>query len=70
MIAEVTAGQEVGRSALIGAHAAKGRFTGTLLKLGLGCVMFVIVVVKGLPIGGAKGAVPNIAAPQTVPAMR
>lgn len=70
MIAELTAGQEVGRSAMIGVHAAKGRFTGTLAKLALGCVMFVLVVVKGLPIGGARAAAPNIAAPQTVPATR
>ena len=72
MIAELSGGQEVGRSALIGVSAARGRFTGTLLKLGFGCVMFVIIFVKGLPIGGAKapGPVPVIAAPQTAPANR
>ena len=72
MIAELTAGKEVGRSALIGVHAARGRFTGTLLKLGFGCVMFVIVFVKGLPIGGSKapGPAPVIAAPQTAPTAR
>jgi hypothetical protein len=60
MIAELTAGQEVGRSALIGLHAARGRFTGTLIKLGFGCVMFVIVVVKALPIGAAAAAPPHL----------
>jgi uncharacterized protein YqgC (DUF456 family) len=68
MIAELTAGQQVGRSALIGVHAAKGRFTGTLLKLGFGCVMFVIVVVKALPVGGS--ATPARAVPQTFPVMK
>ena len=70
MIAEMTAGQHLGRSALIGVHAARGRFTGTLLKLGLGCVMFVVVVVKGLPVGAAKTTPLVAPQPQTVPALR
>ena len=59
MIAELTAGQEVGRSALIGVHAARGRFTGTLIKLGFGCVMFVIVAVKGFPSAGKRSRPPH-----------
>lgn len=70
MIAEMSGGREVGRSALIGAHAAKGRFTGTLLKLGLACVMFVIIAVKGFPVGGAKAALPIASPPNTTTTQR
>ena len=52
MVAEMLAGQEAGKSALIGVGAAQGRLYGTLLKLGSGCILMILMLVATLPWGG------------------
>jgi len=52
--AEILGGQEALQSARIGFGAAKGRLLGTLAKLTLGCVMVVIALGAGLPLGKHK----------------
>ena len=64
IIGELSGGGELGRSAWVGVAAARGRFTGTLVKLGFGCVMFVVILVMGFPLGrGNAAAAPALSAP-------
>jgi uncharacterized protein len=57
MLAELmVSGKEVGRSAMIGYGAAKGRLYGTLVKFGFGCLIFLLSLVAALPTGKAKAA--------------
>ncbi|HXE55071.1 MAG TPA: DUF456 domain-containing protein [Tepidisphaeraceae bacterium] len=72
-IGELSGGRHVGHSALIGLSATKGRLVGTFQKLGLGCVMFVITMLVGLPIGrhktpGPANSATTTTAPATAPA--
>jgi uncharacterized protein YqgC (DUF456 family) len=76
MIGELAFGREITHSLKIGFGAAKGRLFGTFIKLGFGCVMLMITMAVGLPIGGRK-AVPGktvapvtTVAPSTAPATR
>lgn len=64
-IGELSGGRHVGHSALIGVSAAKGRLVGTFQKLGLGCIMFVIAMLVGLPVSRHKKPAPAIIAPST-----
>ena len=70
MLAELlVSGKEVGRSAMIGYGAAKGRLYGTLLKFGFGCLIFLLALIAALPTGRAKAVLPvPIAPPTTAPA--
>jgi uncharacterized protein YqgC (DUF456 family) len=76
MIGEFAFGREITHSLKIGFGAAKGRLFGTFIKLGFGCVMLVITMGVGLPIGGRKpagatGVVPvRISPPITTQAAR
>jgi hypothetical protein len=76
MIGEFAFGREITHSVKIGFGAAKGRLFGTFIKLGFGCVMLMITMAIGLPIGGRKaapgktGAPVTTAAPSTAPATR
>lgn len=65
LIGELSGGRNVGRSALIGVGAAKGRLLGTLAKVALGGFMIVIAMWMALPIGGK----PKIASPTTMPSV-
>jgi uncharacterized protein YqgC (DUF456 family) len=49
MIGELSGGREVGRSAVVGFGAAKGRLFGTLAKFGLGGIMLAITLWMALP---------------------
>ena len=49
VIGELSGGAEGWRSAAVGLSAAKGRFVGTFLKLGIGAVMVVISLWEGFP---------------------
>jgi uncharacterized protein YqgC (DUF456 family) len=63
MIGEFAFGREITHSLKIGFGAAKGRLFGTFIKLGFGCVMLVITMGVGLPIGGRKSAPSKLIAP-------
>ena len=54
MLGEYAFGREIGHSLKVGFGAAKGRLFGTFIKLGFGCVMLVITMGVGLPLGGCK----------------
>src|SRR3954451_3930135 len=56
-------GKEVGRSAMIGYGAAKGRLYGTLVKFGFGCLIFLLSLIAALPTGKAKATNPTPALP-------
>jgi uncharacterized protein YqgC (DUF456 family) len=49
MAGELVGGKDVGRSAMIGVGAAKGRAYGTLLKLAFGCVIAVVSLIVSIP---------------------
>ena len=66
IIGELSGGRELGRSAWIGVAAAKGRFTGAMIKLGFGCLFFVIVLVTGFPMGRRHLSGPGVR-PATAP---
>lgn len=65
MIGELSGGREVGSAAWVGVSAARGRFVGTLLKLGFGCVMSVVIVWTALPLQGRRAAPGLTTAPAT-----
>jgi uncharacterized protein YqgC (DUF456 family) len=52
-------GEKPWHSLQVGAGAATGRFLGIVSKLAFGVVMFLIVLIAGLPIGGAAPASAN-----------
>jgi uncharacterized protein len=67
----LVSGKAVGRSAMIGYGAAKGRLYGTLLKFGFGCLIFLLALIAALPTGKAKGVLPvPLAPPTSAPAAR
>ena len=68
MIAELSSGREVGRSAIIGVGAATGRLKGTFLKLGFGLLMLVIALGAALPVRRHAPAPVRIPSAQTQPA--
>ena len=69
MLGELIAGRELGKSAWVGVGAAKGRLFGTFIKLGFGCVMLVVILAIGIPIGRHQAIAGPIAPPtRTLPA--
>jgi uncharacterized protein YqgC (DUF456 family) len=68
MLAELMfSGKEVGRSAMIGYGAAKGRLYGTLVKFGFGCLIFLLSLIAALPTGKAKAKTTTNPAPVVPP---
>lgn len=68
MAGELIVGRELGHSASVGFGAAKGRLFGTLIKLGFGLLMLVIILAVGAPIGRRKAlAGPVATPPRTLP---
>ncbi len=68
---ELMLGNDVGRSLRIGLGAAKGRFTGIVLKVTIGVTMFVTSVYFALPLGSRWSPPPRrlaATAPATAPA--
>jgi uncharacterized protein len=67
----LVSGKQVGRSAMIGYGAAKGRLYGTLLKFGFGCLIFLLALIAALPTGKARAVLPvPLARPTSAPAAR
>ncbi len=53
--AELLVGKEVTHSTRVGLHAAKGRFMGTLIKLGFGFVIMVLALWRCFPHNSSAG---------------
>jgi uncharacterized protein YqgC (DUF456 family) len=49
MLLEVLGGKQIGRSALIGYGAARGRLVGSFVKFTIGCVIFLIAMIVAIP---------------------
>jgi len=59
MIGEFSMGREITHSAVIGFGAARGRLFGTMIKMGFGCMMLLIIMGVGFPIHGYKASPPT-----------
>ena len=64
---ELMLGQPLSQSVLIGYGAAKGRFTGIIAKVAIGCVMFVITFFAAFPIHAKNPAPMSTTRPTTSP---
>ena len=49
MLLEVLGGKQIGRSALIGYGAARGRLVGSFVKFTIGCVILLIAMIVAIP---------------------
>jgi len=67
MIGELSGGREVGRSAVVGFGAAKGRLFGTLAKLGLGGIMLAVTLWMAFPYAHHARAATASTRPATAP---
>ncbi len=56
MVGELVVGKDVGRSAIIGVGAAKGRAYGTVLKMAFGFAIVMISLVVSIPWPSRDGA--------------
>ena len=69
LIAELTAGKEMGQSMLIGVGAVKGRLLGILFKLMFGCVMILITMAYGWPSHTVRLTRPVVTTPVVAPTL-
>jgi uncharacterized protein YqgC (DUF456 family) len=67
MIGELSGGREVGRSAVVGFGAARGRLFGTLAKLGLGGIMLSVTLWMAFPYAHHARAALATTRPATAP---
>jgi uncharacterized protein YqgC (DUF456 family) len=59
MLGQLTKHQDLEHSTRVGFGAAKGTLVGILLKLVIGCVIFLFAAWRALPIGGAPATQPQ-----------
>ncbi len=64
MIAQLTVASDVGHSAIVGFGAAKGTLYGLLMKVAVGCVIFIVAAWLALPFGRTVAtSTPTLPAP-------
>jgi uncharacterized protein YqgC (DUF456 family) len=66
MIGELSGGREAAHAATVGVGAAKGRLMGTLAKVAIGGIMFLIALWVGFPHHFAVQKIPASTMPTTL----